>query len=334
MILNRPKPHRDECLMGYLIRLCQSNAFHSPSVFGTLSGFGMHNGRLPPKGILTNKRTLIGLASRINVPPKILEGMCYHEAKGKLTYQGRSYNPALIRFNSPRVCPECLKEQGYAKSEWLFTPATICVHHGLFLVDTHQKSGERLTWYRKKLDEFRSEAPVAEGLVQAPAEADLNYARRIHSLYLEKPDNKLPNWLAEYGSDDIWWALLFFDRFQNRLDEQSIHRLSTEPNQLAHSHLLKAWQSINSWPTSFHTLLSQYEHHPMGGRGKNGIRKCFRDLYDAIYAHRLNNRPIAGAFRKEFEYYITNKWSKGQIVSSMKRFDSSKATFLNLSQGL
>lgn len=61
---------------------------------------------------------------------------------------GRSY---FLNRSYPRVCPECLKEDGHCRIDWDISLAVACAVHGTLLVDCCEFCRRKLSWNRPLL---------------------------------------------------------------------------------------------------------------------------------------------------------------------------------------
>lgn len=332
VLLVRPRPYRDECLMGYLVRLAESNSYRSPAEFAPLCGFSMKNRRIPPRKILTHKRSFRALSKQVCVPQEHLETMAFQDVPGGIEHQGQSFNPAVIRFNAPRVCPKCLEEHGYCKSEWLFAPLTVCPEHKILLVDSDPETGERLTWYRGKQNEFPSGQLLNDIPRKHATKEELEFAQAMVALFWGKAPVTLPNWIQRFTSTEIVWAIQFLNRYLNRLDRLPPCRFSTDENLSVHEQITNVQKILVGWPKSFYQILRGFEDRPMSRTGQDGIRKHFRDLYDTLYARRNDQKPIAREFRKHFERYLQGEWNSRHTISPLPQVVHLVPEQLTLSQ--
>jgi hypothetical protein len=97
----------------------------------------------------------------------------------------------------------------------------------------------------------------------------------------------------------------FIAHYQARLLAGSFNPVTLKSYELAHVYE-HVWQTLQAWPDSFYSLLSQYVDRPMSSKGQAGLNKHFRDLYERLHRQQ-ENRGIA-RIKAEFDRYIEEYW--------------------------
>jgi len=141
-LLVRPNPFPDESLIGYIIRLGESNGYESPSDIVNLAENSpyryssdlhkaFHYNLLPFSKLL--QKDFSSFTFLFNTPLNNL-------ADERLAYKIKS---ELVQFFYLRVCPLCLRESPYYRAMWDLKLITVCPIHKCMLVsscpDCHQK---------------------------------------------------------------------------------------------------------------------------------------------------------------------------------------------------
>ena len=169
LLLIRPKPHVDESLESYFLRLAQSNGFEKYKSFVSALNFELSklNGtksRLLPHDLHalnpcfaqhSSKERLkclkqISMMTAQDVLPVLSLAIYranqkYSSGVGCVIQQGRLYPRQFLRQSNIGICPECLGEASYIRQIWHFEPYTVCHLHCCPLI--HQCTcGERIDY--------------------------------------------------------------------------------------------------------------------------------------------------------------------------------------------
>lgn len=167
-----PPPFGDESLAGYVIRLSEKNVFSSP---GWMLELLRKRSGLPIATVAEAARdaqlvraveALAGL-SEGSLADRAFTPRSYSRARrgGPPSWDARPLE--AYQRHHPMVCPACLDDAPYARKLWDLAHLPVCTRHGLVLVDTCHRCGERLTWRRTRVAHCES------------CGADLRYSERI-----------------------------------------------------------------------------------------------------------------------------------------------------------
>ncbi|KJZ12544.1 hypothetical protein TW85_15810 [Marinomonas sp. S3726] len=206
MLLIRPKPHVDESLESYFLRLAQANGFEKYKTFVGALNFELykHNGtksRLLPRDLHmlnpcfakhSSKERLkclkqISMMTAQDVLPVLSLAIYranqkYSLGVGSVIQQGRLYPRQFLRQSNIGICPECLGEASYIRQIWHFEPYTVCHRHCCSLI--HQCAcGERIDYLLRDSIYQCPECGVAYKKINVTTKAD------VEELYVSK-------WLA------------------------------------------------------------------------------------------------------------------------------------------
>lgn len=135
-LLMRPIPHNDESAASLLIRVAEENGYRN--VYKLFSC----------AGILINEPVLLACTkNRLRYSHLIKAlGLPYEYSLLPLERKSESNKSARI-FNSypfpnecfhrkeELFCPHCLQEDSYLRNRWLIRPLSVCLRHGIFLLD-------------------------------------------------------------------------------------------------------------------------------------------------------------------------------------------------------
>jgi len=92
---------------------------------------------------------------------------------------GRSY---FLNRSYPRVCPQCLTEEGHCRLAWDLALCTACPFHALQLVEACPDCGRRLDWNRQSMMWCNCSGDLSASAMASQADSlDVGFARWIRS---------------------------------------------------------------------------------------------------------------------------------------------------------
>lgn len=299
-LLCRPKINEDECLVSFLIRVTEVNGFKHVGHLLHHAGLSWKNHRAPIHQILSGEYDLKPLLSTLGLAEcSSTIAPIYHSFQ-------RAIDTPYILVKSPRVCLECLEELGYCKYQWALLPIVTCARHKKTLVDVVPASGKTLSWYRQYLSRFDGEDFPIKVKRQLSHSAATQQSMYFEALLSGKhPSSSNPIILQGLDFREALSLIHFIAHYQTRLLGGSFNPLSMGIHDLGNVYE-NVWQALRSWPDSFYSLLSQYVEQPMSSKGKGGLNKHFRDLYERLYRQQVNE-GIA-RIKAEFDRYIEHYW--------------------------
>jgi len=225
-----------------------------------------------------------------------------------------------------RWCPDCLREQGYWKAEWLLTLQIGCPTHHRLLQEDCPSCKLPINWYNGELLRCRcgqsltetKTAPLTPVLTQL---AQLVTDKFSAACGLEAQPKADSSSLSELLQDvhlarllDLLWAVGSYTR----------HRSLCKPLKVCDHHRIKValpvLESVASlladWPKSFHDFLSglsdQSQQYALDLRSFLGLH--LRALNTAL------RHPELHFVRREFERFVSNEW-KG-VITDRHHFSS------------
>jgi len=299
----------DECVASYLIRTSENNGFKRVSHLLNHTDLCWKNSRLPIPTILSGKIEVDTLLSQLGLEPigktKLSE---FHDLFRKATDTPR------ILSKHPKVCPLCLRENGYAKESWNLLPVTTCTKHKIMLIDADM-DGRMLSWYRPYLAFYDHKKPI-EKILKAPTV--LIELSKLFERFLADPSARCktnPALFKGLTANECLSILNFIAHFQAKSEERCLLHIT---DNLTTAHLYqKAYSIIKKWPQSFHQLLSNFANNPMTNLESQGIRKHFRTLHDQLHLQRENKGIVR--IKEEFERYLLSNWPTALNEQRLKR---------------
>lgn len=129
------QPFIDESLISYLYRHSTKNNYPVEWIFSELY-FRTQN----KKHEIINLSTLDikRISNVLGLESNKVNNMTFNK------YNIYEYSQ-LLNLESTRYCPQCLKEEGYYRLYWDIRPIKICMNHKVFLVDTCDNCGNKVS---------------------------------------------------------------------------------------------------------------------------------------------------------------------------------------------
>jgi hypothetical protein len=302
LLLSRPRGNANECVLGYLQRVSETNGFKHIGHLLHCGGLSWKNNHVPVHQILSGEFDLAPFLS--------LLGLSEYRSKVAPLFQTFQHvidTPYLL-VKYPKVCPECLNELGYCKHEWSLLPTVACVKHRKMLVDVSPYSGKRLSWYRQRLKQFDGDDCEIEQNIALAQSSAIQLSEYIELLLSGDNLNvTTPAILKGLSLRESLSLINFIAHYQARLLKKGFNPLSMLNSELGECYQ-DVWVALKNWPDSFYALLNRYRDKPMSSRGRGGINKHYRDLYEQLH-HQQENRGIA-RIKAEFDRYIEVYWPR------------------------
>jgi hypothetical protein len=218
-----------------------------------------------------------------------------------------------------RWCPDCLRERGYWKAEWLLTLQVGCPTHQRLLQDLCPRCAQPVSWYSGELLQCRCGQLLTEGPTEPLSDALTMITEFISAKFTSACNGQLPldtgtqpasTLLADLHLArllDLLWALggYVHHRSLNKpLKVQNHHRIA-----VVLPILTSAATTLGDWPAAFHRFM---------GEQADQSQKYALDLRQFLGIHlvALNqalSHPELHFVRLEFEHFVSERW-KGVIA--------------------
>lgn len=163
MLPLRIVPHEGESLHGFIARSSERMGWPSTSEFTKQVGFDMLT-RSPSPEVVSAISELTGQ------PVEIIQRLGYITQREKLicSFVGHDVDSRMLRHAPRKVCPKCIKEDGYHRAVWDLISYVACPRHGCALIRKCPDCGVFLGWTYPNLSHckcgFRLEkTPLNEG---------------------------------------------------------------------------------------------------------------------------------------------------------------------------
>ncbi len=318
MFLIRPKPYQNESILSYLVRASHVNGLKDPLQILKAIGFPIANNRMPYDKILFGEYAKNALCEAFNLSETEFSNLFFYQSDGLTQIDQFSLPSTIIRANHPRFCPYCLQEMGYIDNSILYLPKTYCSKHQTALIDT--LDGKRLKWSTPFLFQHLLELKPSDESNSIPSTSVIVFNECIDELMSNENPMLMPVQIGSLNLDETSKLIDFSIRYRHRANSDKPLNIANYTN----DQLVIVFEDANSficnWPQSFDELLRYYERNPMShGRGKHGVRYCFRDLYDELYAKQNEHSVAYALLRERFEHYLSTQFSESPFLNSISR---------------
>lgn len=312
----RPLPFPLESAIGYLLRLGAANDLHSLTWVQTYRKYMA----LPAQSF----EDFIGRTTGHG--PDVLQNL-WGPSSSDLLFQPSKklgIKTTYWSLDHRRWCPDCLREQGYWKTEWLITLQVACPTHRRLLHEHCPACLQAVGWYSGGLNHCRCGQALTTGAFTAIS-SELQQITQLISDKLTAATDALPqasitdNDLTKLVKDvrlprllDLLWGLGCYGHYRalkKSLKVHDHHRLA-----VALPVLESATQMLAQWPRPFHALM---------------LESCDLSQTQALHLHvfigphlqaltRALNHPELHFVRVEYERFVTEHW-KG-VIADRHRF--------------
>ncbi|WP_082700528.1 TniQ family protein [Magnetospirillum sp. XM-1] len=144
-----PPPIKGESLNGYLLRLSELNGYANLPQLLKIAGY---------KGAPYWYKPGIGdrIASLIGMSSDEFKAMSYDRgskasSRTKAQIFGHDVSYTMLDVTNPKICPACVVDNGYIKSEWDLTSFIACPDHRTILLSRCPHCERKLSWRRPGL---------------------------------------------------------------------------------------------------------------------------------------------------------------------------------------
>lgn len=253
-LLRTPAPRPGESFPGYLLRLTEENSYDSLRWIPERAGLTVDPARGKWADLWTPGPHITLLCEMTGLSQ--VELACLREplAPG-----------CLMRWRAPKVCPSCLREEGWCRKAWDVLPFTVCPLHRIVLVDFCPHCANPISWARASISVCRCgydwrrihPPPIGEDGVLATA-------RRMLSIWQE-PTVDLPS-VAEAAAQPhiLEGANVYPTALSALMDgwlqmRNGIKLQAVTENDLCHQAASSVAQALTNWPESFFRFFDQFD---------------------------------------------------------------------------
>lgn len=322
-MLNTPAPYENEHIMGYILRLTQSNFYDSISWITALTNIYSDNlGNSIPS--ITFGRIDISRLSKITGTPINILNSMYHKSEGdmkdyKCNFYGFFISQFLIKPQSPKLCPKCLSEDAYIRKHWDLAAYTACSKHKVNLISYCPNCRKKISWFRRNVCECSCGFAFRESNLSYLDEVEIKFSRHIENLIFNKP-TKTDYPLSSLDLHHFLCCIYFIaGQFVNKGDTTGKYLSSLAPEKL-HPLLIKSYDVFEYFPKNFYKFLDWKKSQTNNIKLQTGILKSFGSLHLQLYKSMIDS--TYDFIREAFECYLSEQWDGGYLSNKCSRIQS------------
>ncbi|MDC0610542.1 TniQ family protein [Vibrio sp.] len=331
MFLQRPKPHQDESLESFFIRVANNNGYDDiskflsavkrylvdkdPRKFDTFPSDVCLINPYSSKNHSTSRTHALHHLSQLtfNEPQNIL-GLAINRSQIKYSssssvIRGAELFPrSLLRTQHVPCCPQCLQENGYACYLWHFSGIDYCPLHREKLVYTCQCGRE----YDYRKDGLTGVCPKCGEMLGSTESSKSGPGISVSQWLSGQSSEGLPDLPASYRWGLVhWWTQIHNELFDNDT-------------------FLKFWQN---WPHSFHDKIKSTIEFNIEYTTVNNERLRLKDLLGSLLLHSFklpsHNLRYNLILKEIFSYLDIHLWENHGLLANLKMNAFEVAILLN-----
>lgn len=151
-LLVRPIPYTDESPGSLLLRVSSANGWQRPSRLVNVYLDRNYGAETNLVALFADTHRYNKLCHALGIDAETATNLCYPQ-NGVGRYAPVIWREIPVQWNAlrmknPAICPHCLKEDGYLRSDWDLRLVTTCTRHKVQLIDTCPSCKKKLTWNR------------------------------------------------------------------------------------------------------------------------------------------------------------------------------------------
>jgi len=315
MLVRTPSHFPTESLLGYVLRVSESNGYETP--WHILSYANIRPGQMTAAGFPTEK-----LATVLNRSADALDGISYcgTDEAGQRGFRllghslGRGLKYAPLRLRHPAICPHCIAEHGHIDAFFDLTLAVACPRHHCTLLQQCPACETQLSWFRPGLLTCKCGALLSDTATEAaPAElVDLMEVLWALVHRQEKAERQLNLPTSQLLNMQLRSLLLKLPDLGRWSNPDAV----SNPTELA----LGAAGALADWPSGFHRFLSRVGRRSLGDKtpAAFGFRKQFDQLYNQLFKVESCGSEFDW-LRDEFVRFGLTEWGEAVVDAKLLR---------------
>lgn len=336
-LVRTPSPHKNESLLGFILRVSESNGYETPYHILQLANI---NHDQVTAGFPIDKFVTI-LGNKAEALKEVSYEKSIPESKARefkiLGHSlGSSVKDAPLRMQDLAICPDCVEEHGYIDAFFDLNIAIACSKHKRRVIQKCHQCGYNLRLFRPGLLTCSCGADLRDSPYESIENDTCEFMEIVHSKLYERDTLTKAN-TCNFPTEHL--AALSLPAFLymiSSLGNKNFGLLnpghpSVEERVKAGFHVLK------NWPTNYHNFLEKIGVlSTENGVKSTGLRNQFSDFYESMFKGRKFSKEIS-FLRDEFIRFGNAKWGKSTIgfkdakglLADEKRFIS-KAEYARL----
>jgi hypothetical protein len=247
-----PIPYPLESWLGYVLRLAADNAIPSPLVMASHAGLeirAVNNISVDVIALLTKKSA------------SVFSGIYTYYTPGKEQLAGHSIQKIYHNVTNQKICPDCVKENGYIDARWELFHYLACEKHTAWLVDTCQSCNKGLKWNRRDLSICTCNAEVIQTNHHAVPEQLLELSKLISAVFERKRLSNADSNFQMLFDDLSKMSLQTLMKFMQDIAATKFHLMRTTAMKRvefnAKNICLEGSRILADWPNNFFNILHQ-----------------------------------------------------------------------------
>lgn len=296
-----PQPKPEESIFSWAIRLAEGNIVPSPWHIFRHLGFSQGEMKTP-------RLDVSRLWHLISDDPTALDALAYTNGPS-YAFRGQPITVRDLTVGSPKLCPECVAENGFAHAHWDLELVTCCHLHDRRLVQTCPHCGKKITWFRASLQQCSCGASFIDAAVDQVSSAEKNLNKVIYQVAFRKSPNGLMSNPALVALNKVpLQFLLRFIALIGTLHTQGRLVSGKQNRTPARDLVTAAAEVLDGWPGSFHGFLSDLtQRPPRAGQERFGVLGFIDDFQAAMLDH-AQDRKHCELFRSEIRTFLASTW--------------------------
>lgn len=296
----RDAPKSDESLIGYLVRLTESNYYDDPSWILSLAGakyrqMCAYEVAFKTEGWLGNLAALTNTKEH-ELVSRSFPVMYKSDVEPVHLFFGHPLYKYLIRPDRSKVCPDCLKEFAYCRGVWDMMLTTACPLHNKVLIDECPNCRRRIPYIRKHISlcscgyDFRS-------VSASPfRDEEIGLARQLHRLCggvpaVESNELQQLNPLHSLTLIDLATAIVFISSQLKGLFTLTGKKVvKSSNNAQLHKGFTEAYRMFDNFPYNYYEFLEQRQRQDEKAKSyakdsSNNLGERFGRFYQGLHTH-------------------------------------------------
>lgn len=347
-LLIRKRPGPDESFISFLLRLSEANWAESPRWLLKAAGIN-RAGLCDSYGLIFSESlNLTRLASLADVHVAYLQEMMLPRARftacktvrgntqqrirGRMFY-GHILSNYMVRPQSAKICPDCLRDTGYCRKIWDVTLVTACLEHQCLLFDECPDCGRKIMPLRKKLCICMCGYDWRDIPAKPLDFYDLKVSKHIHQLcgLHAGGDEDCPNPLSGLRLDSFLTILIFIAaQYLGIKDVIGNKLLKRVKGDRLHESIVKAFMTFEEWPKGYFEFLDWKREQGNKASYATGVRKDFGSFHDVLYRELLIDD--FNFLRDAFGDYLC-RWDGGHVNRvSVRKPDKVRTSYIGITE--
>ena len=307
LLVRTPKPHSLESYRGYLLRLSEANGLTSPNDILKLAGVPVGRMRCAEHPVeLLSKVTGHAISLLAHLP-------LTHPTSNLQQVSGHTVSKGYSIISKSKICPCCIKENGYAPAFWDLMAVNGCFKHKQSLIAMCPECKTNLSYNRPSLLTCKCGAVLSELVGNPLCQEELEFLRvidaKFHDVILNDTESEigLPlKILTEISLSTILAIMHTMGSLHLFLDKQVIRaKACTHKDEIKY-----AIEIFKDWPNNFFKFL-----HPVAKEHKSdslGLDRQFSFFSQRFFKRGYQHQEIQ--FLKEALLQLTNFIMVYQVI--------------------